>query len=155
MDNDCIRVAVGLRLGSSLCLPHLCPHCGSNVDESGIHALSCRKSKGRLPRHSSLNDIIKRALVAVSVPCTLEPRGLCRSDGRRPDGISIIPWSRGRCLAWDATCHDTYAPSNIQLACSGPGLVADRAASAKRRLYEDICTTHDFTPIAIESAGSF
>ena len=155
MDNDCIRVAVGLRLGSSLCLPHLCPHCGSNVDESGIHALSCRKSKGRLPRHSSLNDIIKRALVAVSVPCTLESRGLCRSDGRWPDGISIIPWSRGRCLAWDATCHDTYAPSNIQLACSGPGLVADRAASAKRRLYEDICTTHDFTPIAIESAGSF
>ena len=73
--------------------------------------------------------------MAVSVPCTLEPRGLCRSDGRRPDGISIIPWSRGRCLAWDATCHDTYAPSNIQLACSGPGLVADRAASAKRRLY--------------------
>ena len=72
-----------------------------------------------------------------------------------PDGISIIPWSRGRCLAWDATCHDTYAPSNIQLTCSGPGLVADRTASAKRWLYEDICTTHDFTPIAIESAGSF
>ena len=81
--------------------------------------------------HSSLSDIVKRALVAVKVPCTLEPRGLCRGDGKRPDGISIIPWSHGHCLVWDVTCHDTFAKSNLQLASDGAGLVANQAASNK------------------------
>ena len=33
-DDDCIRIAVGLRLGSALCLPHECAQCGAKVDES-------------------------------------------------------------------------------------------------------------------------
>ena len=155
MDNDSIRIAVGLRLGTALCLPHDCSQCGASVDETGVHALSCRRSQGRLPHHSSLNDIVKRALIAVKVPCTLEPRGLCRGDGKRPDGISIIPWSHGRCLVWDVTCHDTFAKSNLQLASDGAGLVADQAASNKRRLYSELCQSHSFVPIAVESAGSF
>ena len=32
MDNDTIRVAVALCLGTSLCQPHLCCHCGLEVD---------------------------------------------------------------------------------------------------------------------------
>ncbi len=96
MDNDSIRVAVGLHLGSALCIPHDCALCAAQVDETEIHALSCRKSKGRLPRHSYLNDIIKRAQTAINIPCALEPRGLCRGDGRRPDGISILPWEQSR-----------------------------------------------------------
>ena len=74
LDNNCIRVAVGLRLGSSLFLPHSCIQCGAWTDDTGLHALSCRRSKGRLPRHSALNDIVKRALVAADIPATLEPR---------------------------------------------------------------------------------
>ena len=155
MENDCIRVAVGLWLGSALCLPHACAQCGSEVDETGVHALSCRKSRGRLPCHHSLNDIIKRALVAIDVPCTLEPRGLCRGDGRRPDRISIIPWAQGRCLVWDATCHDTFAPTNIPFSTKGAGIVADRAAYSKRLLYSDLCQSYIFIPFAVESAGSF
>src|ERR1043165_9306842 len=26
---------------------------------------------------------------------------------KRPDGATLVPWSRGRCLLWDATCADT------------------------------------------------
>ena len=103
MDNDSIRVAVGLHLGSALCIPHDCALCGAQVDETGVHALSCRKSKGRLPHHSYLNDIIKHALMAIDIPCALEPRGLFRVDGRHPDGISVLPWEQVRCLVWDAT----------------------------------------------------
>ena len=80
MDNDSIRVAVGLRLGLALCIPHDCALCGAQVDETGVHALSCCKSKGRLPRHSYLNKIIKRALTAIDIPCALEPRGLSRGQ---------------------------------------------------------------------------
>ena len=32
MDNDAIRVAVGLHLGVPLCRPHTCNHCGAQVD---------------------------------------------------------------------------------------------------------------------------
>ena len=32
MDNDSIRVAIGLRLGANLCVLHWCEHCGDEVD---------------------------------------------------------------------------------------------------------------------------
>ena len=42
MDDNTIRIAIGLRLGTPLCIPHLCYHCGANVDTLGTHGLSCR-----------------------------------------------------------------------------------------------------------------
>ena len=132
--DDSIRVAVGLRLGSALCIPHACALCGAQVDETRVHTLSCCKSKGKLPRHSYLSDIIKRALTAIDIPCAIEPRGLCRGDSRRPDGISIIPWEQGRCLVWDATSHDTFAPTNVPFSSKGTGFVANHAAASKRLL---------------------
>jgi len=32
-----------------------------------------------------------------------EPLGLCRSDGKRPDGLTLVPWQSGRSLVWDVT----------------------------------------------------
>ena len=42
MDNDTIRIAVGLRLGFSLCRTHTGRHCGAEVDSLATHGLSCR-----------------------------------------------------------------------------------------------------------------
>ena len=58
MDNDTIRIAVGLRLGSSLCRPHTCHHCGVEVDCLATHGLSCRWSEGPHFCKAALNDII-------------------------------------------------------------------------------------------------
>ena len=58
MDDDCIRIAVGLRLGTTLCSPHDCCRCGNEVDHLGTHGLSCRQSEGRHHRHAAVNDII-------------------------------------------------------------------------------------------------
>ncbi|CAK9292432.1 unnamed protein product, partial [Gordionus sp. m RMFG-2023] len=33
------------------------------------------------------------------------------TDGKRPDGMSLIPRSRGQLLVWDFTCIDPNAPS--------------------------------------------
>ena len=63
MDDNSIQIAMGLHLGSALCLPHDCAQCGTRVDETGIHDLSCQRSQGRFPRHTCLNDIMKHALV--------------------------------------------------------------------------------------------
>ena len=60
--DDVIQVAAGLRLGLPLCRPHTCASCKVEVDELGIHGLSCHFSKGRHSLHASLNNVIKRAL---------------------------------------------------------------------------------------------
>ena len=76
-----------------LCAPHKC-RCGAMVDIYGLHPLSCRLSAGRLPRHSALHDIIKRALSFDGFNAVLEPVGLDRGDGKRPDGMTVFPFSR-------------------------------------------------------------
>ena len=55
-------------------------------------------------RHSDLNDIIHYPLLAAGVPLRLEPR----SDGKRPDGMTLVPWA---VRSSDATCTDTIAVS--------------------------------------------
>ena len=125
------------------------------MDESGTHGLSCRKSQGRIPCHYGLNHLIQKALVSAQVPVTLEPRGLYRSDGRRPDSLSLIPWLHGRALVWDATCRDTYAPSYLQHSSTKAGAVADEAAAQKCCLYVQLGTTHCFVPLSFETSGVF
>ena len=127
-----VRIAVGLRLGVPLCHPHTCCHCGTLVDKWATHGLSCNKSEGRFSRHAAFNDIIKRSLAAAHIPSMLEPTGLCRSDGKRPDGVTIIPWKSGRTLVWDATCTDTFAASHLAQAAREAGAVAALAEERKK-----------------------
>ena len=54
------------------------------------------RSVGRFQRHTALNDIMKYALSAAHVPSRLEPTGLLRSDGKRPDGVTLAPWKCGQ-----------------------------------------------------------
>ena len=91
----------------------MCAHCGQDVDQYATHGLSCRWSQERHSRHGEINDIIYRSLVSAKVPSRLEPTGLRGLDGKRPDGMTIIPWSRGRLLVWDATCCDVFTASHI------------------------------------------
>ena len=80
LDNESFRIAISQRLGLPVCAPHKC-RCGAIVERYGLHPLSCRFSAGRLPRHSALNDIIKRALSSAGFNAVLEPVGLDRGDG--------------------------------------------------------------------------
>ena len=153
LDNSSLRIAVALRLGAPVCLPHTCI-CGAPVDNTGRHGLSCRKSAGRLSRHSAVNELIKRALMSAEIPSRLEPTSLAQHNDRRPDGMSLTPWTRGRCLAWDFTCPDTLAPSHLNIAVNGPGVVANEAEMKKRAKYACLTATFHFVPIAVETLGS-
>ncbi len=128
---------------------------GDRVDKTGLHGLSCRRSSGRLPSHNQLNTIIKQSLASANIPSVLEPQGLSRTDGKRPDGMTITPWAQGRLLIWDATCWDTIAASNIHIAMLSQGRVADMAARRKRETYQEISYNHHFVPAAVETMGSF
>jgi len=120
-------VAVGHRLGTNTCQPHECP-CGKQVDARCLHGLACRKATARQQRHSHLNEILWRSIKRVQVPATREPVGLFRSDGKRPDGATLIPWARGKPLAWDVTVPDTYADSHINSTSITAGAAANHAA---------------------------
>ena len=61
LSDEAVRVAVGLRLGSTICQRHTCICC-TQIDARGLHGLSCRKSGPRHIRHSQLNDLIWRAM---------------------------------------------------------------------------------------------
>src|SRR5688572_26976040 len=111
LDDETIRVAVGLRLGINLCQPHPCS-CGTLVDARGTHGLVYKLSSGRMARHHHNNDLVWRALQRAGIPSTKEPVGLSRSDGKRPDGLTLIPWQGGRNLIWDVTVADTLAASS-------------------------------------------
>jgi hypothetical protein len=82
-----------------------------------------------------------------------EPTGLTREDGKRPDGASMIPWARGRCITWDVTIPDTFATSYLPHTSTQAGAAADRAATLKHAKYQTIKQTHIFTPVAIETSG--
>ena len=150
MDDDVVRVAVGLRLGANLCEPHTCT-CGVPVDARGTHGLACKRSAGRHPR----NNVVWRAMLRAQVPSCKEPAGLSRSDGKRPDGVSLIPWSRGRCVTWDVTSPDTLAPSHLPSSSIQAGSAAARAEAAKTLKYSALAITHVFVPLAFETLGAW
>ena len=137
MNNNTIHIAVGLRLGTPLCRPHTCHHCGSDVDCLATHDLSCRWSEDLHFQHALLNDIVHRALSSAKVPYQLKPAGTYHSNGKRLDGIIVVPWERGKLLVWDATCLDTFAPSYILRAAGKEGAVA---APAETKRWKNIST---------------
>ena len=149
------RISVAVRIGAPLCQPHNCQGCDAPVDRLGTHGLGCRKSAGRHARHSTVNGIIKRSLVSAGVPSVLEPTGVSRSDGKRPDGMTLVPWKRGRALVWDYTCVDTLAASNIRITSACAGAAAEKALRAKELKYADLPDSVTFVPLAMETLGSW
>ena len=85
-----LRISLSFRLGAKICEKHTC-RCGKLVEENRHHGLSCARSAGRFSRHHNLNILVKQALSSIKVPSILEPNGLTRSDGKRPDGIILAP----------------------------------------------------------------
>ena len=109
--------------------------CGAEVGEDGIHGLSYHYRKGCHFCHAAFNDIVKCSLDSAKVPSHLEPSGLYRSDGKCPDGATVVPWQGRKILVWDAICSDTLAPSLRDVAIREPGAVAAAAEHRKRSKY--------------------
>ena len=87
------------------------------------------------------------------MPTVKEPSGLSRSDGKRPDGLTLIPWSGGKSLIWDVTIADTLAASHSASTAQTPGAAASSAADKKVTKYSSLGHTYTFTPVAGETLG--
>src|SRR6218665_2756627 len=138
LSDEAIRVAVGLCLGANLCQPHTCA-CGVLVHQRS--------------RHASINDLIYHSLNKAGFPAIKEPQGILRSDGRRPDGTTLIPRRAGRNLVWDAAVIDTLAPSYLQATAATAGAAAEIADAIKTKKYQDLLNTHQFIPLSMETLG--
>ena len=152
LDNESLRISVALRLGVEIAMPYNCV-CGASVDGTATHGLDCRRSGGRHVRHFAVNSIIQRALHASGVPSQLEPSGLSRDDGKRPDGATIVPFNKGQCLVWDFTCVNTVAASHIKSAASRAGAPCEAAEEKKHKKYSALSRIYNFTPVAVETLG--
>ena len=91
------------------------------------------------------NDILWRAIKKAQVPACKEPVGLSRSDSKRPDGATLIPWSYGDvCMGRNRAgliCSFDY--SHITSTASNAWAAADKAASSKTKEYERLSITHN------------
>ena len=87
------------------------------------------------------------------VTSTKEPAGLLRGDGKRPDGLTLVPWQSGRSLTKDVTVVNTLASSYTPTTSVTPCGAAEAAATRKRAKYAEIIQSHLFVPIAIETLG--
>ena len=148
LDDEAVRVAVGTRLALKLCVPYQCG-CGSEVDSFGRHSLVCKRAPGRTVRHHHLDDVISRSLASAGVPVFKEPSGLSRSDGKRPDGLTLIPW-RGQVshMECDSVLHT--ADSYLEASYREAGAVAELAASDKVVKYAGLSSQGEFVPFAVE-----
>jgi len=101
-----------------------------------------------------MNDIIWRSLTRAGVPSMKEPHGLVRDDGKRPDGLTLLPWNCGRSATWDVTVVDTLGNAYLlqQIAVTSAS-AAETAAARKTTKYSSLSGTHDFFPVALETLG--
>ena len=86
------------------------------VGAKGLHDLSCRESAPLQIRYAHMIDLKKVQYPTVKKSqyrTVKEAAGLARTDGKRPDGATLIPSTRGKPLAWDITIPDTCARSYI------------------------------------------
>jgi len=86
------------------------------------------------------------------IPSVKEPLGLLRQDNKCP---TILPWSRGKLLEWDVTVPDTYADAHVSNTAMETGAAASLAATNKTNKHSHLSATHIFTPVAIETAGTW
>ena len=151
MDNEVVRIAIGLRLGGPLCVPHSCCQCGAQVDKFGRHGLSCRK-KGE--HYIEVSNILRDCLNTVRVD-HYELSDYSESNRNSSEGTKLTPWRCGQSLVWDIAVVDTFAPHHSSLIGDGPGAVANRIETVKTVKQLGLLSTHCYIPLVIETTGMF
>jgi hypothetical protein len=125
---------------------------GATVDARGILELSSGRGAVRhQSRHRYINDIVWRHLACRGVPASKKPLGLVRVDGKRSDGLTLVPQRGGRPITWNVTTADVVAHSCLAAksitACAAAEATAERKTPKEAALMKH----HLFAPIAIET----
>jgi len=119
-----------------------------------MHGFICKKAPSRTFRHHALNDLVARAFASAAIPVAKEPQGLSRADGKRSDGLTMLPWREGKPLTLDVTVVCPLAESYIGDSATNASSATEAAATRKATKYAVLERTHIFQPVAIENLGT-
>ena len=96
-----VNQAVAHRLGCKACEPHMCMRKAGRRTRTAWTVLSqeCSQTTASQPYewHHPGEPSSERA----QVPAVKEPVSLTLKDNKRPDGTTLLPWAKGKPLAWD------------------------------------------------------
>ena len=106
------------------------------------------------PARHALNVLIARSFSAAGVAVVKEPAGLSRSDGKRPDGISIVPWQNNEALCWHMIVICPLVDWYISDAARDAGAVPELTASRKEVKCADLDCRYTFASIEIRELGN-
>jgi len=79
--------------------------------------------------------------------------GLFRTDGERPDSVTLVSWQSGKSLCWDVTVTCPLAESYVDRTALEAGAAAEMRATRKEEKYVDLGARYIFEPIAVETLG--
>ena len=147
-------ITVGLRLALSVAAPGRCA-CSAELDALGEHAIVCKKGIGRGAPHTEVNARIRQALLGPGCPSILEPPSMTRTDGKRPDGATVLPYEQGLPIASDATIVHTSAQSYKHLTSVNTGEAAAAAEAKKKLKYTALQGRVDFRFVGLETLSPF
>ena len=85
----------------------------------------------------------------------LELLGLAPDDGKRPDGVTVLPFERCLPMAWDATITHTCSSSNLHETAVLAGAGAAAAKVRKEAKYSSLADRVQFRDVEIETIGAF
>ena len=91
--------------------------------------------------------------VKIIIIITKQPLGLSRSDGKRLDGLSLVPWEAGKPLTWNVKVICPLANSHVAAAAHEAGSAAEETTTCKTAKYSNIQAHHIFQAVAVESLG--
>ena len=153
LNNDEFRHAVSLRLGLPIFEKIDCV-CGEEIDAFGHHCFVCNRNNGKILRHTMVNECVSRALKSAGLPNKMEPRYLAYDKGLRPDGVTQIPFQRGKCLTWDVSCPHPLCVSHIKCNNSS-GKLSTICEELKQKKYSCLEENYIFSPIIIDTIGAY
>jgi len=88
--------------------------------------LSCKRHNMCTACHQAHHDVVAWCFASVGTPVRKRPTAFFRSDGKRPDSLTLVPWQSGKFLCWDITVICPLAESYVRV--SGVGAAAELAA---------------------------
>lgn len=83
-------------------------------------------------------------MAQINISSVQEPAGLYRSDGKKPNGLTICPWLRSKCLIWNVAVCDPFAPFHIQDSAVIGRVAVFVAEQNKMLKYQDLSVNHLF-----------
>ena len=154
LSDEAIHVAVAMRFGAPVGMARPC-QCGSDLEELGEHAICCKRGAARFARRSTVNSLIADSLRSAGLPLRLEPCGLNREDGKRPDGETLISFDNGLRLVWNATIRHPLARSDVPTSLRSHAASAFAAEESKDKKYLFLSGKAIFAAAAVETLGAF